>query len=118
MSESIAINVTMPTIKESGKVVLEMDMESCNGQMELDMKDIGKITMPTGKGNSFMPLEMFMMENGLETRLMGLEPILALTLEVAILVIGKMISSMEKELKNGKMIATMRVNSSMGKRVV
>ena len=95
-----------------------MDMESCNGQMVLDMKVTGKITMQMGKASLSMQWETFMMVNGLGTKLMGLEPIQALTLEGVTQVIGKTICNMAKELKSGKMTATTKVNSCMEKKVV
>ena len=86
--------------------------------MGQDMKASGKTITQMERGSSFMPLEIFMMESGLETKLMGLEPTPALTLEAATQATGKMIFNTAKVLKNGKMTATMKENSFMERRVV
>ena len=74
-----------------------MDTELCNGLMGPDMKAIGKIIMQMEKESLFMQWEIFMMVNGLGTKLMGLEPIQALILEGVTQVIGKTICNMVKE---------------------
>ena len=63
-------------MKVNGLVDSEMDMESNNGQMELDMKDNGEIIEPMEKENSHILMETFMKEIGLTIRLMDMESII------------------------------------------
>ena len=51
-------------ILDSGLEVSEMVMEYKNGQMELNMKGLGKIIGLMGKENSFMLMVIFMKVNG------------------------------------------------------
>lgn len=49
---------------EVGVGTLERDMGCKFGQMELGTKEIGTTTKPMGRGNSYMLMETFTMENG------------------------------------------------------
>jgi len=56
------------SMMENGLVDLEMDMESKNGRMVLDMKVSGEIIELMAKENLLTLMVMFMRENGLMIR--------------------------------------------------
>ena len=81
-----------------------MVLEPKFGQMELNMKVNGEIIKQMEKGNSGMPMEMFMKETGKTTRLTALAFIFMLT-EPNMREIGRMIYKMDGVLKVGQMEA-------------
>ena len=64
------------SMMENGLVDLEMDMESKNGRMVLDMKVSGEIIELMAKENLLTLMAMFMRENGLMIRPMEREYII------------------------------------------
>ena len=96
-------------MKESGKVVLEMDLVFKYGQMGLAMKVNGDIIGLMVKANLFMQMEMYMKVNGLMTKLMELEHINIRTVPLT-KGSGKTTSSTAKVQKNGTMEVYTMVN--------
>jgi len=73
------------------------------------MKDGGKTTKPMVKVDLSMPMEMFMMDNGLMIKLMDLE-FIAILMEPNMKVTGKRTSNTEMVWKPGQMVLDMKVN--------
>lgn len=93
-------------IKVNGKAKRDMDLEYKFGQMELNMKDIGKTIRLMAKESSGMPMEMFLMVNGKMIKHMVTEFIFML-MEQNTKENGKMICNMAKEQKFGQMVLDM-----------
>lgn len=73
------------------------------------MKVGGKITKPTAKVDSSMPMEMSMMDNGLMIKLTDLV-FTAILMEPNTRAIGKKINNTEMDSKPGQMVQDMKVN--------
>ena len=75
-------------------------MEFKNGQMELDMRGIGKIIKLMDTGNFFMLMVMFLRESGNLIKLMDMVYIIIL-MEQNMKAIGKTIFNTDTALKSG-----------------
>jgi len=96
-----------PPMMVNGSADSEMDMVFKNGQMVLNMKVSGKITEPMVKENSYILMEISMMENGLMIRQMAMVSIIISTVP-CMRDTGEMISSMVKARSHGLMAQSMK----------
>jgi len=87
-------------IKANGEIIKEKVMEFKNGQMELDMRGIGKIIKLMDTGNFFMLMVMFLRESGNLIKLMDMVYIIIL-MEQNMKAIGKTIFNTDTALKSG-----------------
>jgi hypothetical protein len=85
-----------PAIKDSGKEMFVMVMVPKSGQMELNMRVIGKIIKLMAKEFSGMFMEINMRENGKEIKHMDMENIHTVMGQLT-KVTGVMIYSMDRE---------------------
>lgn len=101
----------------SGEVREEKVMEYKHGQMERDMKEIGRTIRQQEEESLSMSIMIIMMENGSKTKQMGTECMYILT-DQGMRVIGKMIIKMAMENNNGLMEVPILVNIKKGKSMV
>lgn len=88
----LSLYKAVPFMKENGKVKSEKDTESKNGLMDQNTRVNGLMTRLTDLVDCFMQMEIFMKENGRMIRQMGKALILML-MGQDIKEIGKMISN-------------------------
>jgi len=104
-------------IRETGKVVLGMDMERRYGQMEHCMKVFGKMERLQAKESLYMSMEIFIKESGNKIKLVDM--VYTSTIMVHdIKDIGLMITNMVRELKLGLMVAHMLETTAKARNMV
>jgi len=104
-------------IRETGKVVLGMDMERRYGQMEQSMKVFGKMERLQAKESLYMSMEIFIKESGNKIKLVDM--VYTSTIMVHdIKDIGLMITNMVRELKLGLMVAHMLETTAKARNMV
>lgn len=95
-------SITEQFTKVNGKMKTDMDMGYKFGQMELNMRVIGKTTRHMVKVNFGMLMVMCLMVSGGMTKLMAMECIFTLMAQ-SMKANGSMICNMARELKHGRM---------------
>ena len=89
-------------MKANGKDRCAMGLAYKFGQMELDMRECGKIIRQAGEESSFMWMVIFSKGNGRTIRLMEMVSTGILTV-LFTMAVGRMISNMGMELRHGLM---------------
>lgn len=87
----------------------KMVMDNKFGLMDPNTRENGKMIKQMALESLFMLMETYMKDNGKTIRPMVTVAILMLTVPLT-MENGKMISSMEKVLRHGRMVQSMRVN--------
>ena len=101
------------SMKDMFIIIQEMDMDSKCGLTDQNMKVIGLRTRPMEKDASYMPMGMYMKENGAMIRRTALENTHTL-MEQNMKVNGSKINKMEKAWKSGQMALFMKEITWMG----